>query len=304
MQLNLAWWNCSLSPPSTRAKRSVTTIGHLSVIELMLAKGTDILCLCEVDDQVCQELADYLELLATKDQFFKGFIVVPLYKKSGNSIDDFCLIYNSRKMNLVGNGSSLNSYEDVTQRFLKVGRKLELRLKGGKSLCLIMCHWQSRNTYAEGAAVRDAMARALRSSINEELDDDSNALVAICGDFNDEPFSAPIQDHLMASRDPEYVKKRSKALFNPFWSFLGVPDLVGRSRDPVGTCSAKGGGYVTNWKTFDQIILSSGFLGDGWHFEGKGAEIVFSLTLNGEKVDIRELSDHYPIACSLKRGNI
>jgi endonuclease/exonuclease/phosphatase family metal-dependent hydrolase len=168
-------------------------------------------------------------------------------------------------------------------------------------ISVILCHWQSLRTYAEDAHIRTEIALALRGYIKDIYDDDPNALIVICGDFNDEPFSRSLQMALKASRDISYVKARSDALFNPFWRLVGMTDLVTGAHLPAGTCASTDSQHLTNWRTFDQIILSSGFLKDGWSFVGSGVEIITTLNIAGSNLKWSDLSDHYPIACNLKR---
>jgi len=304
MDLKIAWWNCHLSAPSTQAKPGEITDEFVSIILAVLDSGVDLFCLCEVNEKNCLELSNRIQLAASIEIKYSEFTVLSLYSRDGNKIDDYGVIYRHTKLSPTGVAVDLNTKAEVTDKHLKVGRKLGLKLADTYDLWVILCHWQSLRTYSEDSHVRTEVATALRGYVQDLFDQDRDALVAICGDFNDEPFSRPIQMALKASRDISYVRSRNNALFNPFWRLIGVSDLVAGSHLPAGTCVTADPQHLTNWRTFDQIILSSGFLKNGWHFVGSGVEILASLNIQGSALTWADLSDHYPIMCNLKRATI
>lgn len=302
MDLKIAWWNCHLSAPATKAKPGKVTIEFVAVILAMLDSGVDLLCLCEVNEENCVDLERHIVAAALRDPTYLDFAVKPLYKKDGNAIDDYGLVYRTSKLDLAGAVVELNAKAVTTEKRLKVGQKLLFKLGGTTDVWVILCHWQSLQTYSEGEYVRVEIALQLRGYVEDIYEQDPNALIIICGDFNDEPFSMPIQMTLKASRDISYVKARSTALFNPTWRLIGMNDLVTGRHLPAGTCSSSDARHMTNWRTFDQIILSSGFLRDEWSFVGSGVEIMSNITVGGNPLSWKELSDHYPITCNLKRA--
>lgn len=301
MDLKIAWWNCHLTAPSTKAKPNEMTPEFFLVILSLLSSGVDLLCLCEVNEKNCVELAKFIISVSQQKPEYAGFAVRSMYSKDGNKIDDFGVVYRVDKLTLEGDGTPLNVSADVTEKFLKVGRKLDFKLRGGKQLWVILSHWQSLMNYSEDSHVRTEVGIALRGYVHEIFHDDPNALIVICGDFNDEPFSRSIQLGLKASRDISYVKMRKTALFNPFWRVVGTTDLVAGGHLPAGTCLNSDSQHMTNWRTFDQIILSSGFLQDDWKFVGNGAEIMSSINLEDSMLSWSDISDHYPIMCSLQK---
>ncbi|WP_460154909.1 endonuclease/exonuclease/phosphatase family protein [Pseudomonas sp. S1_F04] len=301
MELKIAWWNCHLSAPASQAKPGQVTTEFVAVILSMLDSGVDLLCLCEVNEDNCQELERYILIAAVTEPKYASFIVRSLYSKDGNRIDDYGIVYRHENLVLTSEVVDLNAKSDVTEKHLKVGRKISFKLNGTFDLWIILCHWQSLRTYAEDSHIRTEIALALRGYVKDIHDGDPGALIVICGDFNDEPFSRSIQMALKASRDISYVKARSDALFNPFWRLVGITDLVTGTHLPAGTCASKDAQHMTNWRTFDQIILSSSFLKDGWGFIGSGVEIMTSVNISGSNLKWSDLSDHYPIICNLKR---
>lgn len=304
MDLKIAWWNCHISAPATKAKPGVVTDEFISIILTVLDSGVDLFCLCEVNEKDCQELERKIKIAAHLDSRYADFTVRSLYSKDGNKIDDYGVIYRHSKLSPSGDAVDLNAKADVTEKHLKVGKKLGFKLDGTLDLWVILCHWQSLRTYTEDSHVRTEVATVLRGYVEDIYEQDGDALIAICGDFNDEPFSRTLQMALKASRDISYVKARSKALFNPFWRLIGITDLVAGSHLPAGTCITADTQHMTNWRTFDQIILSSGFLKNGWHFVGSGVEILSALSPQGSALTWSDLSDHYPVMCNLKRALI
>ena len=304
MELKIAWWNCHISAPSTKAAPGSITNEFLSIILAVLDSGVDIFCLCEVNENDCLELERRIRIAAHHEKKYSEFTVRSIYSREGNKVDDYGIIYRHEKLSPTSEAVDLNAKADVTEKHLKVGRKLGFKLDDELDLWVILCHWQSLRTYTEDSHVRTEIALALRGYVKDIYDHDQDALIAICGDFNDEPFSRTIQMALKASRDISYVKSRSNALFNPFWRLIGITDLVAGSHLPAGTCVTADSQHMTNWRTFDQIILSSGFLKNGWHFVGSGVEILTGLSMQDSSLTWGELSDHYPIMCNLKRAVI
>ena len=301
MDLKIAWWNCHLSAPASKAKPGKVTTDFVSVILNLLDSDVDLLCLCEVNEDNCLELYRLILAAALTDPKYASYTVRSLYSKDGNKIDDYGIVYRHDKLTSPSEVVDLNAKSDVSDKHLKVGRKLSFKLDGAVDLWVILCHWQSLRTYSEDSHIRTEIASELRGYVKDIYENDPNALIVICGDFNDEPFSRSIQMVLKASRDISFVKARSDALFNPFWRLVGMTDLVTGTHLPPGTCANSDGQHMTNWRTFDQIILSSGFLKDGWSFVGSGVEIMSALNISGSSLQWTDLSDHYPITCNLKR---
>lgn len=269
----------------------------------MLDLGIDLLCLCEVNDDNIADLQLKLLAAAQIHKKYAAFNVLSLYSKSGNKIDDYAIIFRSDKLQPSTEVVDLNARAEVTDKYLKVGRKLGFKLNDAADMWVILCHWQSLGVYQEDSHARTEIGQTLREYVGDIFDDDPDALIAICGDFNDEPFSRSVQMGLKASRDISYVMSRSKALFNPFWRLVGITDLVSGIHLPGGTCHNKDAQHMTNWRTFDQIILSSGFLKNGWRFVDSGVEVLSSFDLADDGLTWADLSDHYPVTCSLQRVN-
>jgi hypothetical protein len=57
--------------------------------------------------------------------------------------------------------------------------------------------------------------------VKETRFDEHQQHVIILGDFNDEPFDAPLSNHLMATRDRALAGK-SHLLYNPLLAIVGL----------------------------------------------------------------------------------
>lgn len=293
MDIKVVWWNCSLAPPATKAKKKAPTLDFLlTVISLLENHQGDVLGVCEIDRE---GIAAISEAIVSKS--LNHLEVIDLYGKQGNSIDDFCLIINKEKFRYKGCKSFLARPDEVSGAKLRAGAFVQLYLPDDTPIGIILCHWQSRNTYSDGSHLRRKLGDVLRQKVTSLLDDGS--LVIICGDFNDEPFDDPIQNNLAASRDAELVRKNARLLYNPYWNCLGMSP---HERKPAGTCVHKQAGQMTYSKTFDQIIFSSAFVGSGWQFVGAGASILHNPL--GESFDQdrwASISDHFPVISHVRR---
>jgi endonuclease/exonuclease/phosphatase family metal-dependent hydrolase len=293
VDLKVAWWNCSLAPPSTQAKKKPPTLEFLlTIMSLLEQHEVDILGLCEVDREGVSAISDLIQ-----SSELNNLEVIDLYRKEGNSIDDFCLIINKEKLRHEGYPSFLTRPDETTGAKLRTGAFVQAYLPNNTPLAIILCHWQSRNTYCDGSHLRRKLGDTLRQKVSSLLDEGS--LVVICGDFNDEPFDDPIQSNLAASRDIELVRKNSRLLYNPYWNCLGMNP---HDKNPAGTCLHKQAGQMSYSKTFDQIIFSSGFVGAGWNFVGVGAKILHRPL--GEELDQdrwASISDHYPVISHVRK---
>jgi len=297
MDLKFAWWNCGLSPPSTKAKKKEPNLGFvISIITLLESREVDVLGICEVNEQDIDLIANIIESLENTE-----LKLVNLYKKQGNSIEDFCLVYNAKKLSITSYGESLNAWDTVTDKKLKAGVSANFVLNNEIPISLILCHWQSRKSYPHESPQRIKLGATLRSNIDEILSANVNSLIVVLGDFNDEPFDKPIQDHLSASRDAAFVIRKPRSLFNPFWSCLGTMDEVQHHPRSSGSCYYQDDGNMTHWKTFDQILFSSAFLKPNWEFVDKGAEIVNDIPIQDVDLAWSEISDHYPVLSHIRR---
>jgi predicted extracellular nuclease len=132
-------------------------------------------------------------------------------------------------------------------------------LLNGEMIHIIVNHWPSRRRGAnETEAKRIAAAQNVRAIIEELRSEDENAKLVIMGDFNDDPHSSSIKNHLMGDE-----------LYNPMETLLSYTK---------GSAS-----YDNKWNLFDQIILTHNF------FERKEAKHSFA---NVDIFDDRFLAEY------------
>jgi hypothetical protein len=112
----------------------------------------------------------------------------------------------------------------------------------GEKIHLIVNHWPSRS----GGEKRSRSKRIKAAKLNRQIVDslfseDPYAKVITMGDFNDDPTSPSVKDHLKAQRKVEGLKM--KELYNP------MEDLAKKG---LGSLA-----YRDSWNLFDQIIIST-----------------------------------------------
>jgi len=133
---------------------------------------------------------------------------------------------------------------------------------------------------------------------------DGNARLIIMGDFNEEPFHECLENQLLASRDRALAAKSPLHLYNPFWRHLGEsePYAGGASRKSfAGTCFLRTG-RATQWKTVDQIIVSSAFLSSGpWHLNEELTRIVYITPKAMREDGATGIFDHFPVIATIER---
>lgn len=119
-------------------------------------------------------------------------------------------------------------------------------LLGGEKVSVIVNHWPSRLGGQEASShLREAAAALSKHIADSLLADDPNQGVIIMGDLNDDPMDKSVAQVVGAKKKQEDVQKGR--FYNPWWSMLDKG---------IGTLAYKG-----QWNLFDQIIISSNFLG-------------------------------------------
>jgi hypothetical protein len=118
---------------------------------------------------------------------------------------------------------------------------------------LYLLHWRSRLRGARDH--REEAALALRTSIRRDLEND--VPVVVLGDFNEEPFDAPLT-RLNTSRDPRRVlRDRNTYLYNPSWCFAAPGHA-----EPWGAFGSfrRASGKTSQSYLYDQALTSAHFL--------------------------------------------
>lgn len=206
---------------------------------------------------------------------------------------DVALLYNKQLFELISSETfplyleDEDGTRDYTRDILLVTGKLK-----GTLVHILVNHWPSRRDGAESTAHKRIAAANLARRIKANLVvEDAEARVIFMGDFNDDPTSESIREHLV-----------QEDLYNPMESI-----------------HAKGKGsltYANKWNLFDQIIFTKNLLGGtGNALQFKHAEVfnkkwlkVFKGKLKGNPFRTYigpwyqgGFSDHFPVYAYFKK---
>ncbi len=306
MEINIAWWNTSVSPPVAKKKKKKQKVDkkctglYERVIEHLLKEDkVDLLGLCEVDPADIDAIKAHLST-AKLDRYR----VISLYSKDDLRIDDYCLVINSEKITFKER-ISLESRDDLGTYF-KIGIRVDLEIDG-EDFFLFLAHWQSQQSMK--TKHRNKLGSLLRNAINTIFNTKQDPRIIVMGDFNDEPFDSSVSSELLSSRDKSMVKDHPKVLYNPFWRSLGAHsphdhEDVNTWRLSGGTCLYKDKKEMTYWKTFDQIMFSCSFIDSkGWHLIESRTRICSELSLKAQYSDWKKIiSDHFPVISQIRRA--
>lgn len=269
MKLSFVWWNTSLSPVSHPNRSSAEERGVATELIELLANtlDVDVICLGEVSEQDINRMRPKWETL--------GYSVREGISSIGRTSFDTCVLYKSEKLLLLSD-ENLSSIKGAST--LKIGQRIDFAVKADETVIhLFVSHWPSRLWCTENHADRHLLAIRLRDEIEKIGLQNGTTHAIVLGDFNDEPFDQSISEQLMATRDRNLAARKPYLLYNPFWRHMGAaqPYQVGNSS------RNRSGSYFYNsdkkckWRTFDQIIFSSSFLGaTEWHLREEMVNVI------------------------------
>jgi len=296
MRIIFSWWNTSLSPVGRRRSTDDQRAIAFDVIKYLTSQvGVDCLGLGEVTIEDVEEMIKAAEL--------DGYEFVDGTLKTGRLQFDTGLLYRKDKLKLTDSTSLVSARGS---RSFKVANRIDFIVPNTERFFhVFVSHWPSRIWCKENSADRHLLGVRLRDAV-EELNKlyDSPAHIILLGDFNDEPFDPSLSEQLLAGRDRNLIKKNPMLLYNPFWRRLGeaVPQVPGiPCRSYSGSCFHKSG-KETNWRTFDQIIFSSTFLGSSeWHLNEKYTHILQLHPFDTVITKSYEIFDHFPVISVIER---
>lgn len=245
--------------------------------------------LVEVENaRVVQDLVDHSNLR----KYHYGFVH---YDSPDERGIDVALLYHKTSFELLNSKTFplyvANKYgkRDYTRDILLVSGNLN-----GELIHILVNHWPSRREGAEKTAFKRIEAAKLVTHIVTTIhEENSSAKIVIMGDFNDDPTSISIQQHL--------VKEN---FYNPAESLF--------DKDKTGTLT-----YDGKWNLFDQIIISKNFLEkESGKYAFKHAEVFNKEWLKIYKGKLKGspfrtyigkwyqggFSDHFPIYIYLKKN--
>ena len=295
-QLAFAWWNTCLSP--VRGRKPATDedkeIALKVILQLIYEYQVDCLALGEVTPE------DIIEI-----QRAGNFDSFGLHEpeKHGRQQFDTGIFYRR------GSFEKINVEDIISRRgpkSLKVATRIELYIHTtGHKLHLFVSHWPSRLWCAENGADRHLLGIRLRDSIDLLGQDGENPIYAvILGDFNDDPFDDSLSKQLFATRDRRLVQKRPYLFYNPFWRHLGesMPFPVKSATESHCGSYYYQSGNETKAYTFDQIMFSGAFLGNGdWHLNEKHTQILYLVPLRSIVYNSNHRFDHFPVISVIER---
>lgn len=214
---------------------------HSRVIRMMNnGQGPDILGVCEVENEaVLAEMVNrYLPDL--------GYDVAYIESPDNRGIDNG-LIFKREKFKLLSMLADTVHLADGWPTRLIVG--VNLLMNDKDVFTVFVNHWPSRRGgQIESEPNRIAAALTLRKSVDRIFAADSNAMLIIIGDFNDEPTDKSILEELKAhplkcdSLQSDFEFASEKELFNV--SFEVYENGEGSYK------------YKDDWNLLDQVIIS------------------------------------------------
>jgi hypothetical protein len=295
-RLSFAWWNTSLSPLGKQRANKEQQTRAVEVISYLIAGlGIDCLALGEV---VLEDVNNLMTQAKLDDyQFFNGTL------KAGRLQFDTGILYRKNAFSLI-NDTSLISFRGSHN--FKVAHRIDFMVpETDKPFHIFVSHWPSRLWCERHSADRDVLGIRLRDAI-EELNNSYGGIAhaILLGDFNDEPFDRSLSEQLLATRDRRLAHKNPTLLYNPFWRCLGeaLPQIPGSSPISYSGSYFHKSGRETQWRTFDQIIFSSTFLGHSeWHLNEKYTRILYLEPFDKVVSNRYEIFDHFPVISVIEK---
>jgi hypothetical protein len=298
MELSLVWWNTSLSPTARPDRSSAETqdVAYGLAARFIDELGADIIALGEVSADNVSQLSNMAS--------FEGHAVHDGVTRVGRSRFDLCVLFRRSKLTLIG------STELVVRRgstALKLGQRLDFAVTGvERPIHVLVSHWPSRLWVKSEDPARHFLGIRLRDEVEKIRADPTSGQIILAGDYNDEPFDLSLSDQLMATRDRNLAARRPDLLYNPFWRNLSHTD-GGAAPSPGQTYAGSyfhRAGTLTQWRTFDQIIVSSDFLGTGiWSLLERRTRVVDFPEFTSLVLDREEWFDHLPVIAVFERND-
>ncbi len=291
MNISFLWWNTSLSPVGKdRASKEQKIKAHEMVDIFINDFNLDLIALGEVKE------SDILDI--KKNCNIGEYGIYNGYEKAGRGYFDTCVLYKKNKLNLL---DSMRITASKGKRTFKIAQRLDFSSsEHDVPFHIFISHWPSRLHMKQNDPERAFLGIKLRDSIAPLIDlYKGDASLILLGDYNDEPFDASLSEHLMATRDRGLAHRKEHLLYNPFWRKIGHPAPYTHdgenTKDDGGTYFHKSG-TDSRWRTFDQIIFSSNFLGRSkWHINESLTTILEFPSYKKLVLNPKEIFDHFPV---------
>lgn len=294
-RLTFAWWNTGLSPVGRdRATEPDRDTAAGIVASLFKDFRVDILGLGEITLDDLSYLAN--ALLTADVSIYDGTL------RAGRAQFDTGAIYNNQTLLPRSDATSTLRHGN---KLLKLLNRLDMYTPADKSpFHVFLSHWPSP-IVPDSESSRVTHGAQLRIAVNDIRQNyNGDARIVLMGDFNQEPFDESLAGQLLATRDRRMATRNSSYLYNPFWRHLGEshPYVYGRTMKSFGGTCVLPAGHLTKWKTVDQIIVSSIFLGGSeWHLNESLTQVLH-LTPRGCNPSAGVgIFDHFPVITVLER---
>ncbi|MCB9233028.1 MAG: hypothetical protein H6581_15330 [Bacteroidia bacterium] len=218
----------------------VVKLGNLAraISDLGDPDGPELLGLAEVENRTVIE-----DLIATPALEKGGYDIVHAESPDDRGID-VALIYKKKYFRPLVQKSLRVAMADVPD--FKTRDILMVKGIFGKkdTVHIFVNHWPSRRGgEAESSPKRELAASVLKSAVDSLLQINSQAKIAIMGDFNDDPNNKSLNEVLQAA---PLENLKSASLINLMYNM--------EAETGMGTLM-----YQRQWNLFDQVILSKAF---------------------------------------------
>jgi hypothetical protein len=285
------WWNTSLSPPIQKPKTReedlhfvVAQIKHMRAIYSFAVLGLGEVSTDDLD-QILSGVGDptLAKVDATDRRKRLKF--------------DTAIIYDLTKLELLRQPLSLT--ENLNGDTLKLGIVASFMIASANEVVqVVTSHWPSRRTLGPLESKRSEYGTWLRTRCQSLRATEASPYIVLMGDYNDDPFSPSLAEHLFATRDRTLAARDTNYFYNPFWRCLGESQPATFPETDVGVCGTHYHPYGkhTEWVTFDQIIFSSAFLIEGpLVLNEKYTGIVSTPDLTKALRQRTQRIDHFPV---------
>lgn len=290
--LTLLWWNTGLTPPTAKKSNGRLPDRPFAADQIKLLRKNykfDVLGLAEVSEEDLEFILRHIG--------DTSLAIVDMTNRKHRMKFDTAMIYDRTSLTLA---NKLSLTERSGRGKLKLGELVTFEtVSTGDFVHVVASHWPSRRTLAQHSSKRAELGMRLRQSLEKVHLANPNPYIVLMGDYNDDPFSPSLSEHLHATRDRELAIQDSAFLYNPFWRRLGESQSFPTSGNEVSVCGTHyyAGGEFTRWVTFDQLIFSPAFLGDNAiTLEEKLSEIIITAELKDRVMDKRQVFDHFPVS--------
>lgn len=294
--MRMVWWNVAFSPASNKAKPKGSDDAYKAICahlkKLFIDYSCDLVALCEVSSLDITAITSQLSLT--------GISSLDLANEVGRTRFDIVVLYNNLKLE-VSHTRSLSRVK--SGNIIKAAQLIEVRPTDSEKLMKVyLCHWASRLN--SGSEIKRKLAADIVYSSAQEFMVDGDDVI-VMGDFNDNPYDESVHINLNSSRCHESVIAYPKEYFyNPFWRSIISENkysqlLVDKTSFRSGTTKYKQLNG-TLWHSYDQMLFSGSFLGNGdWHLNENATKVLDDYDFLNDFESRNSPIDHLPVLCEL-----